>query len=46
MMEQGEALAAEISTGFAQAECGELEDGEEAIRTLRKLRAERLMTRG
>jgi Arc/MetJ-type ribon-helix-helix transcriptional regulator len=41
MLEQGEAIAAHIETGFAQAERGELIDGDAAIEILRQRRAER-----
>lgn len=44
MGEQRQALAAQIATGFAQAERGELMDREEAVQKLRKHRAERLKT--
>ena len=46
MPAQRDALAGQIATGFAQAERGELVDGEEAVRTLRQRRAERLKTQG
>jgi Arc/MetJ-type ribon-helix-helix transcriptional regulator len=39
--ERREAIAAQIATGFAQAERGELMDGEAAIEMLRKRRAAR-----
>ena len=42
MLEQREAVAAHIETGFAQAERGELIDGDAAIEMLRQRRAERL----
>ncbi len=42
MLEQREAVAAHIETGFAQAEGGELIDGDAAIAMLRQRRAERL----
>jgi len=42
MIEQREAVAAHVETGFRQAERGELMDGDAAIETLRKRRAERL----
>lgn len=35
-----------IATGFAQAERGELMDGDEAIKMMRQRRAERLKTQG
>ncbi len=41
-LEQREAVAAHIETGFAQAERGELIDGDAAIKMLRQRRAERL----
>lgn len=41
MIEQRETLAMHIATGFAQAEGGELMDGEEAVKLLRQRRAER-----
>jgi Arc/MetJ-type ribon-helix-helix transcriptional regulator len=46
LVEQREAVAARIATGFAQAERGELMDGEEAIKMVRQRRAERLKTQG
>jgi Arc/MetJ-type ribon-helix-helix transcriptional regulator len=46
MGEQRQALACQIATGFAQAEQGQLLDGEEAVRILRQRRAERLKTEG
>jgi len=42
MFEQREAIAVHIEEGFAQAERGELLDGEVAIEMLRQERAERL----
>jgi hypothetical protein len=42
MVEQRAAVAAHIEKGFAQAECGELIDGDAAVETLRQRRAERL----
>jgi predicted transcriptional regulator len=42
LLDQREAVAARIATGFAQAERGELMDGEEAVGKLRRKRAERL----
>jgi antitoxin ParD1/3/4 len=42
MFEQRESIAAHIEKGFAQAERGELTDGDVAIETLRRRRAERL----
>jgi Arc/MetJ-type ribon-helix-helix transcriptional regulator len=44
MTHQGEAVAAKIATGFAQAVRGELTDGDAAIEMLRQRRAERLRT--
>jgi Arc/MetJ-type ribon-helix-helix transcriptional regulator len=41
MLQQRETLAAHIETGFAQAERGELIDGDAAIEILRQRRAER-----
>jgi Arc/MetJ-type ribon-helix-helix transcriptional regulator len=46
MVEQRDAVAAHIETGFAQAERGELIDGDTAVETLRKRRAERLKPQG
>jgi Arc/MetJ-type ribon-helix-helix transcriptional regulator len=45
LAEQREAVAAQIATGFAQADRGELMDGEAAIEMLRRRRATRLNTR-
>jgi len=45
MIEQHEAVNAHIATGFAQAERGELIDGDRAIEVLRQRRAERLKSR-
>ena len=45
LAEQREAVAAQIATGFAQAERGEIMDGEAAIEMLRERRAARLKTR-
>ncbi len=42
MHEQREAVASQIEKGFAQAERGELIDGDAAIEMLRQRRAERL----
>ena len=42
MLEEREAVAAHIETGFAEAERGELIDGDAAIEMLRQRRAERL----
>jgi Arc/MetJ-type ribon-helix-helix transcriptional regulator len=41
MVEQRDAVAAHIETGFAQAERGELIDGDAAVEMLRQRRAER-----
>jgi Arc/MetJ-type ribon-helix-helix transcriptional regulator len=41
MIEQGDAVAAQIAAGFEQAERGTLMDGEEAIKMLRQRRAGR-----
>jgi antitoxin ParD1/3/4 len=46
LAEQREAVAAHVATGFAQAERGELMDGEVAVEMLRERRAARLKTRG
>ena len=46
LADQREAIAAQIAAGFAQAEWGELLDGEAAIEILRQRRAERLKTQG
>jgi len=45
MVEQRAAIAAHIEVGFAQADRGELIDGDEAVEMLRKRRAERLNSR-
>ena len=42
MAEQRAAVAAHIATGFAQAERGELMDGEAAIQALRQRRVEQI----
>jgi len=42
MIEQREAVAAHIETGFAQAERGELIDGDAAVEMLRQRRSGRL----
>ncbi len=39
MVEQRDAVSAHIATGFAQAECGELADGDAAVDMLRQRRA-------
>ena len=46
IVEDRERVAAQINTGFAQAERGELVDGEAAIEVLRRQRAERLKPLG
>jgi antitoxin ParD1/3/4 len=46
MVEQREGVAAHIETGFAQAERGELIDGDVAVEMLRQRRAERLKPQG
>jgi predicted transcriptional regulator len=46
MVEQREAVAAHIEAGFAQAERGELIDGDVAVEMLRQRRAERLKSEG
>ena len=46
MFEQREAIAVHIETGFAQAERGELIDGDAAIEILRQRRAQRLQSQG
>ena len=46
MLEEREAVAGHIRTGFAQAERGELVDGDAAVEMLRQRRAERLNPRG
>ena len=46
MLEDREALAAHISTGFAEAERGELIDGDTALEMLRQRRARRLNPQG
>jgi Arc/MetJ-type ribon-helix-helix transcriptional regulator len=43
MLEQRDAVAVQIETGFAQAERGELMDGDAALEMLRRRRAERLV---
>ena len=42
MVEQREVVAAHIETGFAQAELGELMDGDAAVEMLRQRRAGQL----
>jgi Arc/MetJ-type ribon-helix-helix transcriptional regulator len=46
MVEQREAIAAHIETGFAQADRGDVIDGDEAVEMLRRRRAERLKPPG
>ena len=46
MLEQRASVTAHIEQGFAQAERGELIDGDAAIAMLRKRRAERLKLQG
>jgi len=46
LVEQREEVAAKIAAGFAQAERGELMDGETAVEMLRPRRTERLKTLG
>jgi Arc/MetJ-type ribon-helix-helix transcriptional regulator len=46
MADKREAVAAHIAAGFAQAERGELMDGEAAIQTLRQRRVEQLKNQG
>jgi Arc/MetJ-type ribon-helix-helix transcriptional regulator len=46
MLEQRAAVAAQIENGFAQAERGELVDGDAALEMLRRRRAERLKPQG
>jgi Arc/MetJ-type ribon-helix-helix transcriptional regulator len=46
MLEERAAVAAHIETGLAQAESGELMDGDAAVEMLRQRRAERLNSRG
>jgi Arc/MetJ-type ribon-helix-helix transcriptional regulator len=46
MADQRGAIASQIATGFAQAERGELTDGEEAVELLRQRRADGLKNRG
>lgn len=45
MMEQRDQIAAHIATGFAQAERGELMDGDAAIEALQRRRLDRLKSR-
>jgi Arc/MetJ-type ribon-helix-helix transcriptional regulator len=46
MVGQREAVAAHVAMGFAQAERGELIDGDAAVEMLRRRRVERLKPRG
>jgi Arc/MetJ-type ribon-helix-helix transcriptional regulator len=46
MVGQREAVAAHVEAGFAQAERGELIDGDAAVEMLRQRRAERLKSQG
>jgi Arc/MetJ-type ribon-helix-helix transcriptional regulator len=46
MLEQREAVTAHIEKGFAQAESGELIDGDAAVEMRRQRRTERLKSRG
>lgn len=46
MLGQREEVASHIATGFAQAERGELIDGDAVLEILRKRRAERLKPQG
>ena len=46
MCEQREGIAAHIEKGFAQAERGDLFDGDEAVEILRQRRAQRLKPQG
>jgi predicted transcriptional regulator len=46
MLEQREVVAAHIKTGFAQAERGELIDGDSAVEMLHQQRAEKLNPQG
>lgn len=41
MRGQRDAIASQIATGFAEAENGQLTDGEDVLRMLRQRRAER-----
>ena len=45
MFEQRESIASHIENGFAQAERGELMDGDAAVEMLRQRRTERLQPR-
>ena len=46
MLDQRDAIASHIETGFAQAQRGELMDGDAVIAMLRQRRADRLNTQG
>jgi Arc/MetJ-type ribon-helix-helix transcriptional regulator len=46
MLEQREAIAAHVAKGFAQAERGELIDGDAVVEMLRQRRADRLKPQG
>jgi Arc/MetJ-type ribon-helix-helix transcriptional regulator len=46
MLEERAAVSAHIENGFAQAERGELMDGDAAVEMLRQRRAERLKPQG
>ena len=46
MFERKECIAAQVEKGFAQAERGELTDGDAAVEALRRRRAERLKPQG
>ena len=46
MLEQREAISAHIAEGVAQAERGELIDGDDVIAMLRQRRAERMKSEG
>ena len=46
MLERREVVAAQIESGFAQAERGELMDGDAAVELFRRRRAERLNPKG
>ncbi len=45
LVQERESVATQITNGFAQAERGELMDGDEAVGMLRQRRAARLKTR-
>lgn len=46
MVEQRDAIATHVAAGFAQAERGELIDGDAAVEMLRQRRADRLKSQG